>query len=365
LKGIRLFAFVLVVAAGSIVVQFMQRPIHAAQQSSAASSETTPQVDIHFRKSAGSELYGEHCAICHGEKREGILPGFPPLLGIEHQMSDDKIAEIIRTGKGRMPGFSNLQGGEIAALVRFVTTDEPTAQPLVNEAGSQETSTPAASGERLFQQNCAFCHGRDAMGGESGPDLTQSKLVRSDTTGEQIAAVVRGGRPAKKMPAFSFNNQEIRSLVAFIHEREAAAAAHPGGRRGVAVADLQTGNAEAGKQYFNGTGGCEKCHSPQGDLAGIASRYEGLQLEERMLYPEGAKSKVTVTLASGEKISGTLAYLDEFTVALRDDGGSYRSWATSHVKYKVDSPVDAHVQLFSKYTDDDIHNLMAYLQTLR
>ena len=167
------------------------------------------------------------------------------------------------------------------------------------------------------------------------------------------------------MPAFNFSSQEIRGLVAFIHAREAAAAAHPGGRRGVAVADLQTGNVEAGKQYFNGAGGCEKCHSPQGDLAGVATRFEGLQLEERMLYPEGAKSKVTVTLASGERISGTLAYLDEFTVALRDSAGTYHSWPTNQVKYAVDSPVDAHVQLFSKYTDDDIHNLMAYLQTLR
>lgn len=355
----------MVVAAGSIVVQFTQKPIHAAQQSSAASGETAPQVGIHFRKSAGSELYGEHCAICHGAQREGILPGFPPLVGIEHQMSGDKIAGIIRSGKGRMPGFANLPDGEISALVHYLTNEAAAPSVAGNEMESPEPAKLAASGGALFQQNCAFCHGRDAMGGESGPDLTQSKLVRSDTTGEKIAAVVRGGRPAKKMPAFSFNNEEIRSLVAFIHEREAAAAAHPGGRRGVAVADLQTGNVEAGKQYFNGRGGCEKCHSPQGDLAGIASRFEGLQLEERMLYPEGAKSKVTVTLASGKKISGTLAYLDEFTVALRDDGGVYHSWGTSRVKYKVDSPVDAHVELFSKYTDDDIHNLMAYLQTLR
>ncbi len=353
------------VSAGSIVVQFIQKPIHAAQQSPAANSEATPQVDAHATKNAGAELYAEHCAICHGEKREGILPAFPPLVGIEHQMSGDKIAEIIHAGKGRMPGFASLQDGEISELVRFLTTAEPMAQAADNEAGSQVTSSLAASGGALFQQNCAFCHGRDAMGGESGPDLTQSKLVRSDRTGEKIAAVVREGRPETKMPAFNFTSQEVHSIVAFIHEREAAAAAHPGGRRGVAVADLQTGNVEAGKQYFNGTGGCEKCHSPQGDLAGIASRFEGLQLEERMLYPEGAKSKVTVTLASGERISGTLAYLDEFTVALRDGAGTYRSWATSRVKYKVDSSVDAHVELFSKYTDDDIHNLMAYLQTLR
>ena len=95
------------------------------------------------------------------------------------------------------------------------------------------------------------------------------------------------------------------------------------------VADLQTGNVEAGKQYFNGAGGCANCHSPTGDLAGIASRYKGLELEEQMLYPEDAKSKVTVTLASGQTITGTLAYLDEFTVGLIDPAGTYRSWRTA------------------------------------
>jgi cytochrome c oxidase cbb3-type subunit 3 len=64
-------------------------------------------------------------------------------------------------------------------------------------------------------------------------------------------------------------------------------------------------------------------------------------------------------------VEGTLAYLDEFTVGLRDHQGAYKSWAIENVKYKVDSPVEAHVEQFPKYTDDDIHNLMAYLQTLK
>jgi cytochrome c oxidase cbb3-type subunit 3 len=72
-----------------------------------------------------------------------------------------------------------------------------------------------------------------------------------------------------------------------------------------------------------------------------------------------------VTLSSGETVSGTLAYLDEFTVGLKDANGTYKSWSVDNVKYKVDSPVEAHVEQFPKYTDDDVHNLMAYLQTLR
>jgi cytochrome c oxidase cbb3-type subunit 3 len=220
-------------------------------------------------------------------------------------------------------------------------------------------------GSALFRQDCSFCHGRDATGGESGPDLTRSKLVTEDVNGDKIGPVVRNGRPDKGMPRFERSDEQIASLVAFIHTQQNNALTKKGGRKGVDVADLQTGNAEAGKQYFNGAGGCANCHSPTGDLAGIASRHQGLELEEQMLYPKHAKSRVTVTLASGQTIAGTLAYLDEFTVGLVDSTGSYRSWRIRDVQYKLDAPVNAHVELFSKYTDDDIHNLMAYLQTLR
>lgn len=242
-------------------------------------------------------------------------------------------------------------------------------QPAVHAAGQAAAAaqTPAQAGAALFQQNCSFCHGRDAQGGETGPDLTRSQLVLSDKDGSKITEVVRNGRlnSEKKMPPFVMSDAQMTQLIAYIHERIAIASASNGHRRGVDVADLQTGNLEAGKQYFNGAGGCSKCHSPTGDLAGIANRYKGLQLEERMLYPRDAKSKVTVTLPSGEKITGELAYLDEFTVGLRDSSDTYRSWSIPKVKYTVDSPVDAHVDQFPKYTDADIHNLMAYLQTLR
>ncbi len=117
--------------------------------------------------------------------------------------------------------------------------------------------------------------------------------------GDKIGVVIRNGRPDKGMPHFSFSNEQIASLVAFIHTQRNLALTRNGGRRGVDVADLQTGNVEAGKQYFNGAGGCANCHSPTGDLAGVASRYEGLKLEEEMLYPKDAKPKVAVTLALG------------------------------------------------------------------
>ena len=239
-----------------------------------------------------------------------------------------------------------------------------------SQATSPSVTPPAASqlverGGALFAQHCAFCHGRDAGGGENGPDLTHSKVVMSDVAGDTIALVIRNGRIDNGMPAFSLTDADIAALVAFVHDQKTKAAMHKGGRRSVDTADLQTGNPERGRQYFNGAGGCASCHSPTGDLAGIARRYQGLRLEEQMLYPRGAKSKITVTLPSGQTVSGELAYRDEFTVGLRDALGQYRSFTVKHVKYKIDAPVEAHAELLPKYSDADIHDLMAYLETLR
>ena len=251
------------------------------------------------------------------------------------------------------------------------TTAHKPPSSKARSASAEKTYPPEIieKGKGFFQQDCSFCHGRDATGGESGPDLTRSKLVAADVKGDKIGPVVRNGRLEKGMPPFDRSDDQIAALVAFIHtQRNAMSAAGPrgqGGRKGVDPSDLQTGNVEAGKQYFNGAGGCSSCHSPTGDLAGIASRHQGLELEELMLYPKHAKPKVEVTLASGQTMSGTLAYLDEFTVGIIDADGVYHSWRTVDVHYKVDEAVNAHVDLFTKYTDDDIHNLMAYLQTLR
>jgi cytochrome c oxidase cbb3-type subunit 3 len=227
------------------------------------------------------------------------------------------------------------------------------------------TSSQVENGGTLFLQNCAFCHGKDASGGESGPALTSSKLVTSDKAGETLGEVIRNGRPEKGMPRFTLPDPEILNLVAFIHKQQDNYLSQSGNRRGVDESDLHTGSAEAGKKYFEGAGGCVKCHSATGDLAGVATRFTGLGLEQQMLYPRNVKSKITVKTRSGESFSGTLSYQDEFTIGLTDAAGTYHSWPVSAVTFNVDRPVDAHVDAMAKYTDDDIHNVLAYIQTLK
>ncbi len=229
------------------------------------------------------------------------------------------------------------------------------------------------AGAVMFASQCGFCHGRDAMGGETGPDLTRSALVAEDVRGDRIAPVIHNGRPEKGMPPFNLPESDVTAIVAFIHDTKVKAESLEGNRRSVDVADLQTGNAQAGQQFFNGAGGCAKCHSPSGDFAGLASRLEGLVLMQRMLYPGGrgrggappAAPVATITLPSNQTVTGKVVYQDEFTIAITDPTGWYRSWPTSQVKVSVSDPLSGHIALLPKYTNDDLHNVLAYLQTLK
>jgi cytochrome c oxidase cbb3-type subunit 3 len=226
------------------------------------------------------------------------------------------------------------------------------------------------TGQTRFASECGFCHGRDAAGGETGPDLTRSILVAEDSRGDKIRAVVRSGRVDKGMPSFEMEDAELEAIVAFIHDQKTKAESLGGGRRSVDVSDLETGNVDAGRRYFNGAGGCSNCHSPSGDLADIGSRFRGLPLLERMLYPrsvrpETASPKVTVTTSSGETITGSLVSRDEFTITVGDSTGSNRTWPALDVKFTIYDGMNAHFEQLGKYTDQDMHNVYAYLQTLR
>ncbi len=253
----------------------------------------------------------------------------------------------------------------------------PALAATLSTGAAAERQAPAApqyapkdirAGEPLFVTYCGFCHGRDAMGGQTGPDLTRSALVAEDVRGDKIGPVVHNGRPDKGMPALTVSDADLTRIVAFIHDRRVKAGSLLGARRKVDESDLQTGNARAGEQYFNGPGACATCHSPAGDLAGVADRLKGLELLQRMLSPARGErpspAKATVTLASGETISGHLVRRDEFTIALRDTSGQYHSWPTAGLKFTVDNPLEAHAAQLAKYTDADMHNVLAYLQTL-
>jgi cytochrome c oxidase cbb3-type subunit 3 len=245
-------------------------------------------------------------------------------------------------------------------------------RPTVSATPQGYSREQIDTGRTRFAAQCGFCHGRDAAGGEGGTDLTRSALVAADVRGDKILPVVRSGRADKGMPAFTLAEADLTAIVAFVHDQREQAAAASGNRRTVDLADLQTGNAEAGRRYFDGA--CSRCHSATGDLKGVATRYVGLPLLQRMLYPgsggrgAGPAPKppaVRVTQRDGQVVTGALAYRDEFTISITDTNGWRRSWPASQVTYTVDDRLQAHAEQLGKYTDGDMHDVLAYLQTLK
>lgn len=228
-----------------------------------------------------------------------------------------------------------------------------------------QNPTEVARGKQLFSANCAFCHGADATGGNGGPDLIRSVLVNHDEHGNLIAPVLRGARADKGMPKFDFTDARIADIVAFLHQRNRDARL----RFTYKIADVAVGDAAAGKRYFDTH--CSQCHSPSGDLAHLAIKYPADVLQQLWLNPAGdgqqlPPSQVTVTLPSGRTLSGKLDHLNEFNVAFYDPDGVYHSFpVTAGMKIAVNNPLAAHEELLKHLTDNDMHNVTTYLETLK
>ena len=252
-----------------------------------------------------------------------------------------------RGGRGVDPGVERLRAFDTAAVDR---------------------------GRSAFGEKCSACHRANARGGQgfAGPDLLRSVLVLQDANGQQIGAHVRDAHK----PPIVLTPADAADIRTFLH-REITYAAE---RTNYQLQYVMTGHAKAGEAYFKGAGGCQRCHSTTGDLKGIGSRYDGPTLQTLIAFGVGGgrgrgespavsrtARKATVTLPSGETFSGILVRLTDFDVTIRDEAGTPRSWMRSNnvPKVQVTDPLQGHIDLLAKYKDSDIHDLAAYLATLK
>jgi hypothetical protein len=200
--------------------------------------------------------------------------------------------------------------------------------------------------------------------------------VLHDDGGSQIGPVIRAGRPDRGMPPFAnMTLEQISDIAAFLHAGTMAVT----NRFAYEIKGLMTGDAKQGEAFFNGAGQCGTCHSVSGDLAHIASRYEPVELQRRLLLPAPnimdmylgkkvkppAPSKVKVTLPNGEVHAGALVHADEFSVVMVEGAGTKSFDRTPETKVEIENPLAAHEAMLPKYTDAQMHNMLAYLETLK
>lgn len=233
-----------------------------------------------------------------------------------------------------------------------------------------------ARGQALYGINCRACHGTDLRGGDlGGPNLLRSQLVLRDQEAELIGPVIQDGQTSPGsdgMPPQNLSDDDIQAVVEFIHSIVASAerqGSPPAGEPVELV--ILVGDVSDGQAYFEAT--CASCHSPSGDLAGIASRIPEPQELQNTWVRGGAdqaerpKPVVVVTLPSGERFEGQLDRLDDFLVALTQPDRRQRSFTRRGdvPGVEVSDPMARHTDLLSVYRDTDIHDVTAYLSTLR
>lgn len=267
--------------------------------------------------------------------------------------------------------------GLLAAIVGYGQTPPPAvapAKPVFRRPPAYPERPPAdpamvARGKALYGLQCTFCHGADARGGSGGPNLLRAELVLNDKDGELIGPVIRNGREG--MPKMDLTPAQIADVAAFIHSFKVGG--YDVSR--MVPETIVTGDAKAGSAYFAAT--CAKCHSVTGDLKGIATRIRDPKvLQQSWLMPgsgrgEGApRAKpwmVTVTMAGGKKVEGRLVRVDDFLVTLTDGDGARRTFTRDGDVPKVElrDPLQPHKDLLKSYADKDIHNVTAYLVTVK
>lgn len=229
----------------------------------------------------------------------------------------------------------------------------------------------AAQGQRIFSSNCAFCHGANAKGGESGPDLLRSENVLDDDNGNKIGPIIHGALADKGMPKFPLSDEQIAQISAFLHSRIQAAA-----ERGTyQILNIVTGDPKKGEAYFR-SAGCNSCHSLDKDLAHIGSKMEPVAIQQAIVMPRNGRGipgwapvkrsqqlSATITLASGEKVQGFVQQMDDFSIEIQDTDGNIRSFDRNGDSPKIElhDPIQWHTDMLVKWQDSDIHNLTAYL----
>lgn len=239
-------------------------------------------------------------------------------------------------------------------------------------------ATLISRGNTLYGIHCRSCHGADLRGGEQGgPNLLRSEVTMNDQSGELIQLVIREGRRnpgMPPMPAIDLSTDDIRAIAEYIHSILATARGQGSPPPGPPVTlNVLVGDASAGRTYFEAK--CSSCHSATGDLRGIGSRFASPAQLQNLWVAGGTGGRgggttpitAIVTLRGGQKVEGRVIRSDDFTIALAMADGTSRSFRRDGdvPKVEIQNPREGHIKLLPGYTDKDIHDVTAYLVTLK
>jgi putative heme-binding domain-containing protein len=240
------------------------------------------------------------------------------------------------------------------------TAQTRTARP--RPAGAP-LSSDAADGRRVFDAQCAWCHGNEGDGG-MGPNLHGT--LRHTTSLASIVEIITNGIPGTDMPGFKspLTERSIRQTAAYVQSLSRS------------TTHSTIGNAQHGAALYESSG-CAGCHVVNGiggvlgpELTTIGSRRGAAHLREAMVKPAASHPPgylvVRAVPESGPEVRGIRVNEDVFFVHIRDASGAVHTLAKSELK-TLDREIDA--SLMPSYAprlkDAELDDLVAYLSTLR
>ena len=305
---------------------------------------------------------------CHALERATVTPR-------SRAQWEDVISKMISMGaKGtdeELTTVLNYLATNYGRNTSAAQANRPAGKPVgVLGAGANDKhivdNAAADRGRAVWATQCINCHGTTARGSDKGANLVRSDMMWSDRYGSDLGPFLQKGHPTQSgVPSGSMSKTQVEELSHFVHQRLYDTL------RGSPIFNPQnvlTGNVKDGEAYFNGAGKCNTCHSITGDLAGFGKTTNPVNIQERFMFPRARTKKLTITVtpANGAAVTGTPIHLDDFDVSLRDDKGEYHSWKrTAALKVVNNDPLKAHIELLDKITDKNMHDIVAYLESLK
>jgi mono/diheme cytochrome c family protein len=328
-----------------------------------------PTVAMHSSQADARAVVQKVCGTtCHALERATVSPR-------SRAQWEDVISKMISMGaKGT--------DEELATVLNYLATNygrdtsaAQTKRPAGNSVGVMGAGAndkhvvdddAADRGRAVWATQCINCHGTTARGTAKGANLVRSDMMWSDRYSSDLGPFLQKGHPMQSgLPSNNLSKTQVEELSHFIHQRLYDTL------RGSPIFNPQnvlTGNVKDGEAYFNGAGKCNMCHSITGDLAGFGKTTNAVNIQQRFMFPRARTKRLTITVtpANGVAVTGTPVHIDDFDVSLRDDKGEYHSWKrTPALKVVKNDPLKAHIELLDTITDKNMHDIVAYLESLK
>jgi len=230
-----------------------------------------------------------------------------------------------------------------------------------------ETKAPAESadpavGKKIFESQCALCHGQTGGGGR-GPSLNRPKLNKAPDD-EALRNVISEGLPPEMPGAWQLHPHEVASVAAYVRSL------------GAIAAERLPGDAARGKAVYE-SHGCAGCHMIAGqgegygpELTSIGARRNGAFLRQAVVQPSSALPEdfvyVSLTTAGGETVRGIRVNEDSFTIQVKDGAGRFHSYRKSELSGLQRLPKETPMPSFqASLSAEQVDDLVAYLASLR